>query len=139
MPLPRCPHSLIPKDAITSAHLAPRGELFMSRRCHSTIVTLMVSAFKVCRFLGHHHRFVLLGTPRLWIVGVVLVLVLIHFCSKREKKIRKYCNQTTFSVFKLLSLLTFCDIFDHWSYSIFNKNHIFSCNLFYQYNKFKYM
>jgi hypothetical protein len=65
-------------------------------------------------------------TPRLWIAGVLVVAV--HFCSKREsKKKRKICNQTTFFIFKLLSLLTFCYIFDHSSYSTnFLKNIICS-------------
>jgi hypothetical protein len=42
--------------------------------------------------------------PHLLIAGVVSFPF--HFCSKREKK-RKNYNQSTFLVFKLLSLLTF--------------------------------
>jgi hypothetical protein len=36
-------------------HPTPRGELFMSRQHHSFMVTLMVTTFSFCRFLGHHH------------------------------------------------------------------------------------
>jgi hypothetical protein len=54
--------------------------------------------------------------PRLWIAGMLLVPI--HFSSKREKK-RKICNQITSFVFKLLSLMTSCYIFDHLSWSNF--------------------
>jgi hypothetical protein len=51
----------------------------------------------------YHHTHGLLVCSLSWSVFV-----------QREKRI--FCNQTTFSIFKILSMLTFCDIFDHLSY-----------------------
>jgi hypothetical protein len=115
IPWPTCPHSLIPKDAIKRTSCASR------RVVHQPTTPFLCSDIDgpnlQCSPLpDHHHRFILPGTN-----------LMDYWCAprpdpflfKERKEKKKSCNQTTFSIFKLLSLLTFCNIFDHSSYSFF--------------------
>jgi hypothetical protein len=83
IPLPTCPHSLIPKDP--SSARTPQGELFISRQRYSSVVSdihgpglqrlmLSKSSSSICSYLA----------PHLWIAGVLLIVI--RFYSKRESK-----------------------------------------------------